>query len=110
MIGTPALSAPAGVQREPTDVGSRVVSAACEFFGIEDRTLLFSKRRRGELSPARWAIAFVLLTHAGWTLTRVGTLLGKDHSSVHYGREKAAELIRIDPLFFAACQRLEREV
>jgi chromosomal replication initiation ATPase DnaA len=95
--------------RGPTQVGPRLISVACDFYGIE-QSQLFSKQRRGALSLARWTISNVLYDDIGWSLPRIGKLLGKDHKSILYGLRKSRDLIRTDPLFFEAVARLRSVV
>lgn len=79
---------------------------AAEFFGLEDVELIRSKRRRGQISHARYALAHVLIEDAGWSTLQVGRLINKDHSAVVLGRRKAGMLLRHDPVFFGALEHL----
>jgi chromosomal replication initiation ATPase DnaA len=106
----PQVSTPGHLNgRGPGLLGPRLVATSCEFFGI-DRTDLFSTKRRGQVSLARWAIAMVLYDDASWSFCRIAKLLGKDHSSIREAYDRSRSLIRTDPIFFEAVSRLRTVV
>jgi chromosomal replication initiation ATPase DnaA len=63
--------------------------------------------RPRHLVRARWA-AMLLLTRAGYSTLVAGEMLGRDHSTVIHGRDKAAALADTDPQFRGLVSRIER--
>ena len=69
------------------------------------------RRRNGNISKARWAVAEALIEIAGWGQPRVGELFNQaDHTSVNKGRRRARELLRTDPHFFAVVEELKEMI
>jgi chromosomal replication initiation ATPase DnaA len=87
------------------NLGPRLVAAAEHFYDLSEGTI-FSSRRRGRPSLARWALCHVLVEHVGWSLNRTGKMIDKDHKAVALGCAKAKELLRTDPVFFEAVRYL----
>jgi chromosomal replication initiation ATPase DnaA len=50
----------------------------------------------------------LLLTRAGYSTLVAGEMLGRDHSTVIHGRDKAAALADTDPQFRGLVSRIER--
>jgi len=84
---------------------------ACEFFDISDPEVIFSRKvRHGEVSPARWAIAHVLIENLGWGRRRVAQFLQKDPKAILHGYRRSRELYRSDPVFYEAVTRLKNVI
>lgn len=65
-----------------------------EIFGVT-RGDLYSKKR-GDVTLARWAIAYLHREHLGWTYDRIGSLFSKDHTFSIYAYTQASILIHED--------------
>ncbi len=89
---------------------ARLIARAEDYYDLPPGSVLSSSRRNGNISKARWAIAHVLLTEAGWSLPKIGMHLSKDHKAIHYGKEQAKTLVRECPLFFEAVRLLKEEI
>jgi len=109
MLATVGFTSDRPTGRPGTTVSGRLVACACAHFGVTPDELR-SQRRHGNISRARWAIAHVLIDRVGWSLPRVGALLGKDHTSILYGWRKSQALIRTDEEFYAVVGMLEQEI
>lgn len=105
------LTAPVGhpLGREETAVSSRLFLTAQEIFGV-GRDELRSAKRNSNVTTARWALAFVLTDRVGWSNSRVGRVLQKDHTAITYARRKAADLLRTDRHFHEAVTMLENSI
>lgn len=89
---------------------SRLVAFAEPWFDIPEGSVLNRRRRNGNISRARFAIAYVLQRDAGLSQPKIATLFGCDASSIHNAWQRAEELLRSDPAFFDAIQRLRKEI
>lgn len=90
---------------------SRLISHAESWFDIPEGAITNPKRRRGNISKARKAIAFALITDAGWSRPQVANLFNQaDHTSVLAGFREAEKLMRTDPVFFEGVKRLRTEI
>lgn len=74
-----------------------VVNKTCDLFAVHPRDLLGDYRYRF-LIPARFAL-YAALEGAGWSRRRTGRALGKDHSTLRNGAERAADMARRDPKY-----------
>lgn len=88
----------------PTRRLADIIAAALDVSGV-DRAVLMSPLRKRQVSTLRHAIAIVG-KECGQSLTRIGTALGRDHSSVLNGQRKAADRMRRDPDFAALVQAI----
>jgi hypothetical protein len=93
-------------------LGARLVSFAENWFDIPEGTVTNPKRRNGNITRARWALAIALADVAGWSINSIATdLLGQaDHTSLAKGLPSARKLLREDAAFFDAVERLKREI
>ena len=82
-----------------------MLRAACQRFGVTEAQLFSAER--GSVSPARWALSYVLTQRCGWSCLRVADLLHKDHTSVLYGVRRAIALRRSSEQFFDGVQVIE---
>lgn len=66
--------------------------------------------RRGTVTLARWALAYLLRQHLGWSYERIGDLMGKGHDTALYGYTQACILLheQVQP-FADAVELLEKE-
>lgn len=99
-----------GLQRIPSEnLGVRLAHVASEFFDLPPGRI-FSRHKHGEVTAARRSVTHVLMTDIGWSSLRVADLFGQKHPSILSARDAARELIRTDPVFFEAVERLREEV
>lgn len=87
----------------------RLVSAAAEYFDVDPPTL-FSRRKHGQITAARRAIAHVLMDSVGWSSPRVARFFNQKHPSILAGKLASHALMRSDPVFFEAVERLREEI
>lgn len=92
------------------ELGSRLVTFAERWFDIPEGSIQNPKRRNGDISRARWAVAYTLNDIAGFSQPEIARLYGCDASSIHHAWRRAAELLRVDAAFFDAVERLKREI
>lgn len=91
-------------------LGARLIAFAERWFDIPEGSISNPKRRNGNISKARWAVAHVLNDRAGWSQPAIAKLYGCDNSSIHNAWKKAEGLLRTDPVFFEAVQLLKQEI
>lgn len=91
-------------------LGSRLIAFAEKWFDIPSGSVQNPRRRNGDISKARWAIAHVLNTEAGWSQPKIAKLYGCDASSIHNAWCRARVLLRTDAVFFDAVDRLQKEI
>ncbi len=73
-----------------------VIQAVCEYYGIDQRTMLGRGRSRNIVVPRHVAM-YLLREETGSSLVEIGTLLGgRDHTTVIHGCEKIADEITTD--------------
>lgn len=80
----------------------------CSMFGVTFGDL--RSKRRGHVTLARWALAYMHRQHLGWSYERIADLLGKEHSAMLYGYTQSCILLheRIQP-FADAVELLEKK-
>lgn len=78
------------VSAPPPALVERVVRAVSAESGVSV-TKILSKTRRADVCLARFAVMFAL-REKGLTLPAIGRALGRDHSTVLHGLNRAAEL------------------
>lgn len=84
-----------------------ITQAAADIFGVPVRDIL-SKSRFREHTSARQAVCLVAWER-GWSSPAIGRVLGRDHSTVLHGRDRAAALGAGDPGYAAkVAELLER--
>ncbi|WP_037500563.1 hypothetical protein [Sphingomonas jaspsi] len=105
-----AVTSPAVAANVRRELGSRLITFAERWFDIPQGSIQNPKRRNGNISRARWAVAHVLNTEAGWSQPKIAKLYGCDPSSIHTGWRRARELLRNDAIFFDAVERLQKEI
>jgi chromosomal replication initiator protein len=73
-----------------------ILTRAAILFGFSEERLCAKNGRGKRLTAARQAVMWA--THeAGYTLTEIGRLMGgRDHTTIGYGRDKAAERAQTD--------------
>lgn len=91
-------------------IGARLIDRAEDYYDLPPGSICDCRRRNGNISKARWAVAYVLLTECGYSGPRVAKLFGQDHKAISYGKRQASVLIRECPLFFEAVRLLKEEV
>lgn len=91
-------------------IGARLIERAEDYYDLPPGSICDNRRRNGNISKARWAVAHVLLTECGYSQPRVGKLFGQDHKAITYGKRQAETLVRECPLFFEAVRLLKEEI
>lgn len=86
-----APSYPWALQAKP------LISRAADAVGEPVAVLLGDNRAR-KLAQARWAVMLVL-RHAGWSTSRIGRALRRDHTTVMSGLERGRALMGNDSDF-----------
>lgn len=88
-----ALALPRTLSEEQTGVAvERVLQAVCQYFGITQQALL-SKKRDPWTVQARQLAMYLLHEDGGLGVTRVGRVLGRDHSTVLHGHAQVARAL-----------------
>lgn len=82
----------------------RLIEETCRIFDVHPRDLVGPYRFKF-LMPARFALAKALRMR-GWTLTRIGKELGRDHSSMVYRVREAEYMMTRDPTYAEKVQHL----
>lgn len=107
----PRLSG-AGMTKIPI---SAIIRATTRFTGTSESELTGNCKQR-DLCAARW-IVMIIARNEGHSLTQIGRVLGKDHSTISYGCERAIVLAerlpeywrKIDDVRRLARQLIDRE-
>jgi chromosomal replication initiation ATPase DnaA len=87
------------------------VSYAERWFDIPEGSMTNPKRRHGNITKARRAVAYALKHDAGWSFPQIARLYNQtDHKSVLMGLREADKLLRTDPIFFDGVRRLRAEI
>lgn len=95
----PIMPAPAPKTANP------VVTTAANMAGVSVAELLGNRRYR-RLVEARWAV-MVVYSAAGWSMARIGRMMGgRDHTTIMSGLRQAEQLRRDDGQFAALVARL----
>lgn len=91
-----------------SDLSGLFVIDVLKLFGVTYCEL--RGRRRGTVTLARWALAYLHREYLGWSYERIGDLMGKRHDTVLYGYTQACILLheRIEP-FTSALAHLEKK-
>jgi chromosomal replication initiation ATPase DnaA len=93
------------------ELGSRLVAFAERWFDVPQGSIQNPKKRNGNVTKARWAIACALTEIAGWSQPAVAKLFGQaDHTSVNNGLKRCQVLLKTDQVFFDGVQLLKREI
>lgn len=71
-----------------------VVDAVCTEFHVE-RAALLGTVRTERVSWPRMVAYYVLREHLGWMLHDIGTVFGRDHSTVHHGIQRVSGRCRV---------------
>jgi chromosomal replication initiation ATPase DnaA len=100
----PAKVAP--VLLKPTNSRQLLLKTAEKFAVTPD--LILSNRRDSHLVNARQVIVFVLRRQHGWSLTRIGHMLNRHHTTVLHAETQAAEHYENLPTFREAVDELMR--
>lgn len=75
-----------------------IVDAVCEVFEVTEDELMCHNRAR-RLTYPRFAAYYLAWLYTKRSLTSVGMAMGRDHTTILYGRDKAMTLKRSDPEF-----------
>tara|TARA_R110000803_G_scaffold16197_3_gene44437 strand:- start:334 stop:702 length:369 start_codon:yes stop_codon:yes gene_type:complete len=78
--------------------GRQVVKLVCKHFDISHNELR-SKSRLRNIVDVRGVITYILVNHHNFTLSRAGSLVGKDHSLVIHYNKKTRNLMDVDKIF-----------
>lgn len=71
-----------------------IIRAACSHFSLT-RAELLGKSKRQEIVRARQVCIYLMCDMLALPLTSIGQMIGRDHSTVIYARDKIAELMRV---------------
>lgn len=82
-----------------SEMRRRIMKAAADLFDMSVAEL-DSPARFSYIMPARFAV-YKALHLRGWTYSRIGRLLGKDHSTIMYGVSRADYMIERDEEYAA---------
>lgn len=82
-----------------SELKRRIIKASADLFDLSAQELE-SQSRMSYLMPARFAI-YKALHMRGWAYSRIGKLLGKDHSTIIYGISRADYMIERDEEYAA---------
>lgn len=88
-----------------SDLAARLLASTCRVFGVTEGQLHSSDR--AGVSEARWALSYVLINSCGWSYSRVGRLLNKNHAAIIYGNYRASEMRKNSEAFYEALQIIE---
>jgi hypothetical protein len=75
-----------------------IIDAVCEVFEVTEDELMCHNRAR-RLTYPRFAAYYLAWLYTKRSLTSVGMAMGRDHTTILYGRDKGMELKRSDPEF-----------
>lgn len=89
---------------------ARLVTFAERWFDIPEGSVTNPRRRNGNISKARFALAHVLADTAGLSEPSIAKEFGCDASSVNHAKGRARELLRTDAVFFDAVERLQKQI
>lgn len=94
----------------PLSVSVRAIAdVVCEARGIP-RSLLMSYRRGAALAEARFIIMWLASRHTGKTLSDIGRILGRDHSTVMHGLATIDERRAANPDLAAEIDQFEARI
>lgn len=82
--------------RTKTERQNIIIDGICEIFSI-DRKALFGKRRDADVVEARHIAMLALRIKNRMSVTDIGRIFNKDHSSVIHACEKINNQVRIYP-------------
>lgn len=92
-------------------LGPRLVTFAERWFDIPTGSVSNPKRRSGNISRARFALALVLNQDCGWSYPRIAGLFNLEgHAAALRGARKAKALLRSDEIFFEGVKLLKAEI
>ncbi|MCJ8138590.1 helix-turn-helix domain-containing protein [Falsirhodobacter halotolerans] len=83
---------PADTVQMPRRRFQALAEEVAEAYGISPAELLGEDRSR-HLSHPRQHLYALAQERLGWSTTRIGAAVGRDHSTVHYGIRRARERI-----------------
>lgn len=97
--------------KEDTDEAAilDIVTAACREFGCGYKDILSTRRSEASVK-ARRAVYLLAREMTGHSLPAIGRALRKDHSTVLHGIRRAEELVKRDPLFADAVNKVRAAV
>lgn len=91
--------------RRRTDLAS-LIETVCAVFRVS-RDLLLSPTRARAIARPRQAL-YLLLVEAGWSLSRAGRALRRDHTTISHGVRNAQRLMDVDPAYRDAIEAARR--
>jgi chromosomal replication initiation ATPase DnaA len=92
-------------------LGPRLIAYAERWFDIPQGAITNPKRRNGNITKARWAVARVLSQDCGWSYPRIAKLFNlQGHAAVLRGDRNAEALLRSDEIFFEGVKLLRAEI
>lgn len=85
--------------RDPNHIVAVIIGKVCSFFEITSSELK-SQSRKKELVWARCIVAYALKENTGFSLKKIGEILGgRDHSTVSYQLDQYRDLSEFDKPF-----------
>jgi chromosomal replication initiation ATPase DnaA len=74
-----------------------IIKLCATLFGVPVKDLVSPKRSK-PIVEARFAL-YAALRMRGWSYTRIGRFLGRDHATVMYGVQRAEYIMERHPLY-----------
>lgn len=96
------------VNPRPPITVREMITLAADVFDTTEKDIL-SKSRWRPHARARQAV-FALANRHGWSLTAIGRVFDRDHSTVGHGRDMAPVFCRYEPQFAERMVALESAV
>lgn len=78
------------VQSEETIDAGRIIDCVCKFYNLKKEELLARKRTK-DIAQARQIAMFLMTELLSMPLDAIGSIFGKDHSTVIYARNKISD-------------------
>ena len=91
-----AAAAIADLQPTPEEAAltpERILRSVCRYYGVEEETLLSSRKARNIAEPRQVAM-YLIRTGLGTSLTEIGKRFSRDHGTVHYAIRKIEQRLR----------------
>ena len=90
---------------QPSKMLARVVPAVAAEFEVPAHMIL-SDMRRSDVVLARHVVTVLMLRLTGWSMSRLGRSMGRDHTSIMHASRRVAEIITCCPDFADRLDRL----
>jgi len=95
---------------EPTqDVVNRIISVTARHFGVTEEAIL-GKSRQKEIKTARNVAMYIIREQTDLSLTEIGVMLNRDHSTVHSNITAVEAALRSDSFLDADVSEIRKEL